>query len=1046
MLPKMRYRLALDMGSTSIGWCLIRLNANDEPIAVIRMGVRIFSDGRNPKDGSSLAVTRRNARQMRRRRDRLLKRKERMMASLIKLGFFPKDDGQRRELVKLDPYALRKKGLYESLSGPEFARALFHINQRRGFLSNRKTDKKDNDSGALKKAIKDLYTKLEQENCQTLGEWLAKRHEARLSVRARLRGKTQKDKAYDFYANRAMIEHEFDMLWAKQNSLNPLLFNDAARDEFKDILLHQRPLKPIKPGRCTLLPNEERAPQALPSTQRFRIYQEVNNLRYLTSDLREQELTLEQRNQIIDLLEHQSEVRFTAMLKKLKLPGTTKFNLEDIKRDRLKGNVTSVMLSKEMTFGDRWHGFVPELQDNIVEKLLNEASESALVAWLQDNTGVDEPTAERIASVGLPEGYGSLSRAALARILPELVNDVVVYSGAVTRAGFDSHSELSHAQQTGEIMESLPYYGIPLLRHVAFAKDNPRNDEERYGKIANPTVHIGLNELRKVVNTLIKRYGHPSEIIVEVARDLKLGHERKQEIQREQKERQDLNNKHVAEACVVLGLTPDNLDKAKRRELSQKMQLWRELNINNIADRQCPYTGEQISIERLLSNDVEIEHILPFSKTLDDSMNNKTVSLRRANRDKGNRAPYEAFADNSEYDYVAILQRAALMPKEKAKRFAPDGYQRWLKEDKDFLARSLNDTAYLSRIAKEYLSLICPPNSVRAIPGRMTALLRGKFGLNQLLSGSEIKNRNDHRHHALDAAVIGITDQGLLQRFAKASASARERQLDRLVEEMPLPWVNYREHVERALNNIVVSHKPDHGFEGSMFKDTAYGIRPDGSVIQKKRDEGGKTRTIEYVVPVYSLNQMARHGTSVDGGPRPYKGYAPDGNYCLEIIEDDAGEWVMETIPVFKAYQFAREFGYGKVYQAHVLHKMINTKLSSKPGSLIMKLMPGDVIRMDYKGIKNRLLSVVKMSVEGGATFTELSEANVSKRYDERRKARNLIKKEGKTVDQISTVERIALNDEFVLSQIGVSDLKAGRARKITLSPIGDLRDPGFKG
>lgn len=111
-----------------------------------------------------------------------------------------------------------------------------------------------------------------------------------------------------------------------------------------------------------------------------------------------------------------------------------------------------------------------------------------------------------------------------------------------------------------------------------------------------------------------------------------------------------------------------------------------------------------------------------------------------------------------------------------------------------------------------------------------------------------------------------------------------------------------------------------------------------------------------------------------------------------------------------------------------------------------MKLMPGDVIRMDYKGIKNRLLSVVKMSVEGGATFTELSEANVSKRYDERRKARNLIKKEGKTVDQISTVERIALNDEFVLSQIGVSDLKAGRARKITLSPIGDLRDPGFKG
>ncbi len=209
------------------------------------------------------------------------------------------------------------------------------------------------------------------------------------------------------------------------------------------------------------------------------------------------------------------------------------------------------------------------------------------------------------------------------------------------------------------------------------------------GKIANPTVHIGLNELRKVVNALIRRYGHPSEVIVEVARDLKMSRERKLELQHNQKIKQDLNDVQVAEACAVLGLTQANLDRAKRRELSQKMQLWVELNAKNVADRQCPYTGEQISIHRLLSNDVEIEHILPYSMTLDDSLNNKTVAMRRANRDKGNRTPYDAFgkATAPGYDYSAMLLRAALMPKEKAKRFAPDGYQRWLKEDKDFLAR-----------------------------------------------------------------------------------------------------------------------------------------------------------------------------------------------------------------------------------------------------------------------------------------------------------------------------------------------------------------------
>ncbi|MFT3859223.1 MAG: hypothetical protein QM742_17545 [Aquabacterium sp.] len=357
MLPKMRYRLALDIGSTSIGWAMIRLKDDASPCAIIRMGVRIFPDGRNPKDGSSLAVTRRNARQMRRRRDRLLKRKQRMLDALIRLGFFPADAAARKALVTLDPYSLRAKGLREALTGPEFARALFHINQRRGFLSNRKTDKKDNDSGALKKAISELRRTLEEERCITLGEWLAKRHAARQSVRARLRGKTQKDKAYDFYADRAMIKDEFDAIWSTQQRLNPTLFTDAARDELLDILLHQRNLKPVKPGRCTLLPEEERAPLAMPSTQRFRIYQEVNNLRILTPQLTEQPLMREQRDKLIDLLERRSEVRFTAMLKELKLSGSTRFNLEDIKRDRLKGNATAATLAKAEHFGNAWHEF-----------------------------------------------------------------------------------------------------------------------------------------------------------------------------------------------------------------------------------------------------------------------------------------------------------------------------------------------------------------------------------------------------------------------------------------------------------------------------------------------------------------------------------------------------------------------------------------------------------------------------------------------------------------------------------------------------------------
>jgi CRISPR-associated endonuclease Csn1 len=141
-MRKMNYRLALDLGSTSLGWAMVRLDAKNRPCAIIKAGVRIFSDGRNPKEGTSLAVTRREARAMRRRRDRLLKRKARMMKTLIAHGFFSQDKEDRKLLERSDPFALRAKGLDQALRPDEFARALFHINQRRGFKCNRKTDKK----------------------------------------------------------------------------------------------------------------------------------------------------------------------------------------------------------------------------------------------------------------------------------------------------------------------------------------------------------------------------------------------------------------------------------------------------------------------------------------------------------------------------------------------------------------------------------------------------------------------------------------------------------------------------------------------------------------------------------------------------------------------------------------------------------------------------------------------------------------------------------------------------------------------------------------
>ncbi len=1023
---KLKYRMALDLGSTSLGWALVQLNAQHQPCAVIRAGVRIFPDGRNPKDGSSLAVTRREARAMRRRRDRLLKRKARMQRLLIEHGFFPAEEAARKALETLNPYGLRAKGLDQALTPAEFARALFHINQRRGFRSNRKTDKKDNGSGALKAAISGLRAQLAPDGAEgkarTVGELLWRRMndssvpDAQRTVRARYRehriqkedGKTRIDKSYDLYIDRSMVEAEFDALWARQSTLNPDLFHERARRDLKDCLLHQRPLKPVKPGRCTLLPDEPRAPLALPSQQRFRILQELNHLRVLGGRLLEEALSMEQRDNLADALEHGSKSFKSAIPKLLGLPGGVLFNLADAKRAELKGNAASMLLSKKDFFGPAWHAFSDERQDEIVMRVLEEESEAKLVAWLVQDTGVSEAQAERIANAPLPEGYGALSAKALARILPALRAQVISYDKAVLAAGFEHHSQLSHAASTGEILDALPYYGEHLRRHVGFGTgelcDPP---EKRFGRIANPTVHIGLNQVRTVVNALIKRYGHPQEVIVEVARELKQSQEQRRQAQEQQARNQKRNERLLKLAAEALHIAKERVRQAD----IQKLMLWEELSFD-VADRRCPYSGVQLSAAMVLGPEVEVEHILPFSQTLDDGLNNKTLAMRQANRVKGNRSPWDARADFAAqgWDYDSILLRAERMPRAKRYRFAPDGYQQWLRDDKDFLARSLNDTRYLSRIAREYLSLICPAGT-RVIPGKMTAQLRARFGLNGILGLDGEKNRDDHRHHAVDACVVAVTDQGLLQRFAQASADARGKGLSKLVESMPDPWPSYRSHVKRAVDAIWVSHKPDHAHEGSLFKATAFGLRRDGSVVQKTRPEGLEGgRTIEYVVPIRDAARTARHGLDIHGEARAYKGYVPDGNFCIEILRAESGKWQGAVTATFEAYELVRQ---------HDKAILQDRRRSLRGGILLMRLMIDDLLRLEVEG-RLRVMRIASINAAGRLSLADHHEANVD--------ARNRDK---------------AGSWRYTYKQ--ASSLQSAKARHVTISPIGELRDPGFE-
>ena len=915
-------------------------------------------------------VDRRTARAMRRRRDRFKQRQAALLKYLTLAGLFPANDTEREALSQLDPFTLRARALRETLPLHHIGRAFFHLNQRRGFKSNRKADRGKNDEdGKIRQGVARLYEAMRDAGADTLGDYLHGRRAAAAdpnaipSVRTRLRpeaGENAKGDGYDFYPDRQMLEEEFEAIWDAQAPHHPDTLTPENEKRLYEVIFHQRPLKQPKIGKCSLLGNEERLPKAHPLFQQRRLLEELNALKIVRPGQTAGPLSIQQRDTLYLKLKDKRAATFESLRKTLKLDPDARFNKESDNRKDLKGDEVAAELGGKTRFGKRWAHFAAEVQWDIVSRIREQESdddEARLLAWLQDVHGLTPEQARATAGARLPEGYGRFGETATTRLIDALRADVIVYSEAVQKAGFGHHSDF----RNGEVLDELPYYGSVLERHIMPGTGEPGDpDELRIGRLTNPTVHIGLNQLRRVVNRLIKRYGPPEQIAIELARDLKLDGDRKREINtrnRQNREAAERRSRKLTEIGMI--------DKGGNRAL---LKLWEELNPDNALDRRCVYTGKQISIEMLFSGAVEIDHILPFSATLDDSSDNRLLCLREANREKRKRSPFEAFGHRSDWDDIAA--RAVRLPRGKRWRFEPDAMSRFDQQG-GFLARQLVDTQYLSRLAREYLSALYPDRGegsshVWVSPGRLTEMLRRSWGLNSLLpdhnfggGADQPKNRRDHRHHAIDAAVIAVTDRHLLQRISREAGQRGHEAANRMTADLPEPWDDFRDQLGSVVNRIVVSHRTDHGTvakktngrdttAGRLHNETAYGFTGEKdakgndivvhrvsltalkktSDIEGTRDPDLRAALLAWTKGLDGKAFEARLLKFPELGPKPfhgirrlrvieplsviairnkqgraYKGYKGDSNYRYDVWELKDGKWVAEVVSMFDAHQ-----------------------------------------------------------------------------------------------------------------------------------------------
>jgi CRISPR-associated endonuclease Csn1 len=302
---------------------------------------------------------------------------------------------------------------------------------------------------------------------------------------------------------------------------------------------------------------------------------------------------------------------------------------------------------------------------------------------------------------------------------------------------------------------------------------------------------------------------------------------------------------------------------------------------------ECIYCGKPISQKQLFTGEADVDHILPYSRCLDDSQMNKVVCHRKCNHDKGNRTPYEWLASSPvNYDRVCLqagsLLKRGLLPYRKYRRFL----QKELELDK-FIARQLTDTGYIAEATGEFLRcLFEKDHQVLGLKGQLTAELRWQWGLGTILeefpdspawreNNNDLrpgeKNRADHRHHAIDAVVIAMTNRRRLRQLSDIVDRGGAKTHGEVLED---PWPTFRDDVVQAVKRIKVSYRVERKVAGKLHEETLYGPTPvPGEWVLRKPVTSLSPAEVERIrdpaIQRIVVEKLKQHGIEFGRGKKP---------------------------------------------------------------------------------------------------------------------------------------------------------------------------------
>lgn len=868
--------LGFDIGVTSIGWAFV------EGEELKDCGVRIFTKAENPKNGDSLAAPRREARSTRRRLARRKARLNTIKRLLCKefglnLSDYFANDGELPKAYETtkdtkSPYELRTLALEQKLEPKDLARVILHIAKHRGYGNKHAKTGSDKDFGKVLSAIKVNETAINTKHYKSVGEYLYKEFYQKERLEGEKKGNNttkefknvrNKGENYEHCVAQEQVRAELELIFKKQKEFEAT-FSENFESQILETAFYQRDLKSFadKVGKCVFYENENRAPKDSLSAMEFvaltRIINTLKNLEEKSKNLGIGETYGKDKIQeILGNVLDKGEMSYKELRKILKLNESILF-AKDSKLDYTKGaqeaeKAKFIELKNLKAFKKAMGGETKQKANKKTKKTIEVSLESFdrkeldliathialikskenLAKKLKDYPALSKEQVEALSNLSFSQ-HINLSLKALYEILP-FMREGLSYDDAVKKAGLQEHRK---HKQKGEFL-------IPLKEYEPY--------------LANPVVARALSEYRKVLNALLKKYGKVHKIHLEFTREAKLSAKERQKYEKEQKEHFEANEE-ARKRCEDFGLEANGTN-------ILKLKLWQEQKCV------CVYSEQNITRGHLLdSNALQIDHIYPYSRSFDDSYMNKVLVFSKENQNKLDKTPFEAFGSDKE-KWDKILNFSAKLPKQKQRRISNTNFK-----DKEggFLARNLNDTGYIARLASQWtnhcldfeklneneVSIAGEKGSsvhIEVVSGSLTATLRHYWGL-----GS--KNRDNHLHHAVDAIILAYTNAKTIKAFADFRKNQEQNKAKFYAKEIAEseykakkaffePCKDFSKTVEEKIDKIFVSKPPRKRARGALHEETFYSFE-DEKLLKSYGGKQGVQRAID-------LGKVRQIGTKI---------------------------------------------------------------------------------------------------------------------------------------------------------------------------------------